>query len=540
MKFPRPRELTNNEYPELQEDEPTLFRNLIQMALPAKNSEMDMYIDSTIRFVKEKQKKKARQVKLNNVALENNLYFVDITFPPSTEKFKALVDTGASNSLIHESVAEKLNITLTPTTMRLSTATGSSVNAITGTAHLKFNLSPNEVIPTTFCTHFIVSTKLNNLQAILGAEFLLDGTKVHSISPTNINVIYNKRRVKIPIERRNTSESSSMATLFQELKQEIPQEIHQEEQAPDTTEPYQMPFTAQLNMNHNIRESMNNETLPPSEILFDNMQELKFELLEKTITLEAADYSDCPPEYLPNLKDLLNDYSHRFSKSKLDLEITDLYTADLPTRKGKVVRQKVRRLPNHKYEFTTQAIKQLMQAGVVRPSDSPWRSNVVLVKKPTSANESRDNTKASYQTGEQNMSKLYRICLDFRELNEVLEFPQQTSFTTIDEIVMKLKGKKVISLDISSAFFIIPIKEKDRYKTAFWVNQDAYEFCSLVMGLKSSPYHLVKFMAIAFSQQVFDKIKATLTPEEQKLLPASFQQMMSAYFDDIFVFRDTY
>ncbi|MFN9898835.1 MAG: reverse transcriptase domain-containing protein, partial [bacterium] len=60
------------------------------------------------------------------------------------------------------------------------------------------------------------------------------------------------------------------------------------------------------------------------------------------------------------------------------------------------------------------------------------------------------------------------------------------------------------------------------------------------MGLKSSPYHLVKFMAIAFSQQVFDKIIATLTPEEQKLLPASFEQMMSAYFDDIFVFRDTY
>jgi hypothetical protein len=43
--------------------------------------------------------------------------------------------------------------------MRLSTATGSSVNDITGAAHLKFNLSPDEVIPTTFCTHLIVSTK---------------------------------------------------------------------------------------------------------------------------------------------------------------------------------------------------------------------------------------------------------------------------------------------------------------------------------------------------------------------------------------------
>ncbi len=80
---------------------------------------------------------------------------------------------------------------------------------------------------------------------------------------------------------------------------------------------------------------MEEETLPPSDILFDDMQELKFELLEKTITLEAADYSDCPTEYLQPVKDLLNNFSHRFSTSKLDLEITDLYTADLPTKKRK-------------------------------------------------------------------------------------------------------------------------------------------------------------------------------------------------------------
>jgi hypothetical protein len=33
---------------------------------------------------------------------------------------------------------------------------------------------------------------------------------------------------------------------------------------------------------------MEEETLPPSDILFDDMQELKFELLEKTITLQWA------------------------------------------------------------------------------------------------------------------------------------------------------------------------------------------------------------------------------------------------------------
>ena len=110
MKFPKPRELKNNNYPDLQEDEPTLLKNLIQLARPSDGSHIDMYLDSTIKYVKEKQRKKANEVRLNNAAFGNNLYFVDITFPPSTEKFKALVDTGASNSLIQNSATQIKNL----------------------------------------------------------------------------------------------------------------------------------------------------------------------------------------------------------------------------------------------------------------------------------------------------------------------------------------------------------------------------------------------------------------------------------------------
>ncbi|MFN9978664.1 MAG: hypothetical protein ACK53Y_02060, partial [bacterium] len=136
----------------------------------------------------------------------------------------------------------------------------------------------------------------------------------------------------------NASTSSAMTSLLQEDKQSParPTGAPTEELLADTQEPQQQSSSIQLNMNHNIRDNMEEETLPPSDVLFDDMQELKFELLEKTITLEAADYSDCPAEYLHPLKDLLNNFSHRFSKSKLDLEITNLYTADLPTKKGKI------------------------------------------------------------------------------------------------------------------------------------------------------------------------------------------------------------
>jgi hypothetical protein len=41
------------------------------------------------------------------------------------------------------------------------------------------------------------------------------------------------------------------------------------------------------------------------------------------------------------------------------------------------------------------------------------------------------------------MSKLYRLCLDFRELNSILDFPQQMQFTTIDDFLHTLKGKVV-------------------------------------------------------------------------------------------------
>ena len=80
------------------------------------------------------------------------------------------------------------------------------------------------------------------------------------------------------------------------------------------------------------------------------------------------------------------------------------------------------------------------------------------------------------QRGDQNTAELYRICLDFRELNNILVFPKQVQFTTLDKFLNTLKNKVVVSLDISSSFFIIPIREEDKHKTSFWVNDMAFEF----------------------------------------------------------------
>ena len=80
---------------------------------------------------------------------------------------------------------------------------------------------------------------------------------------------------------------------------------------------------------HSFKKEFENETLPPSEESFEESVELKFEVLDKTISLEDGDYSGCPTQWLVPLKSLLRDFHDHFSQKKLDIEVIDLYEADL-------------------------------------------------------------------------------------------------------------------------------------------------------------------------------------------------------------------
>jgi hypothetical protein len=98
---------------------------------------------------------------------------------------------------------------------------------------------------------------------------------------------------------------------------------------------------------------------------------------EKNFTIQDGDLSHCPPKHLERLMKFQN----RFSTSKLDLEITDIYESSQPTLPRKSFNQGCCRLPHNKYQFALKSINQLETAGVVQTSDSPLRSNVVLAPK---------------------------------------------------------------------------------------------------------------------------------------------------------------
>ena len=630
MKFPKPRQLTQNTYDDWDESQPNLFRRLVNdIIFPAEGSIRDQYYQRTILEMKEEKKKKTTKVRLNQLSVNQKLFFMNLFFKTNKlidSNIQCLVDTGAANSLVHTSVINRLGITYEPCKMTICTATGTDSESVKGIAHINVKIITTKKRTLDTCINFIVTDKLNGLDCIIGADVLLEGKNVagllgktiiwraenisHRIRIAEDADTYLLEKVETNIRRKKHSTigteifkqcdiciklvSHPYSTAnYSELYVPPPlvnpdiysntyvhtipavdagtqpnitinmsraREIHPSCTADRQTDNFKSQDTSsgtdeqwfdcheeikgiteaqKVNINsHSVKELYEDETLPNADMIFADFQELKEEILTKKIGLDDGDFSECPANQLSKLKALLVDFADRFSESKLDLEITDLYTADLETIPGKIVNQKCRRLPTDRFEFAKKAIAQLMDMGVVSESDSAWRSNVVMVPKPQTG-ELRSNTKSD-MLDKNKKTELYRICLDFRELNTSLVFPKQVQFVNLETLLYKLKGKIVVSMDISSAFFIIPIREEDRYKTAFWVNDLAYEFNCLVMGLKSSPYHLKMFMNIVFSPEQYNKLKARLSEEERLLIPSSFEQFIISYFDDCFVFADTY
>ncbi|GKC55706.1 putative mitochondrial protein [Tanacetum coccineum] len=124
-------------------------------------------------------------------------------------------------------------------------------------------------------------------------------------------------------------------------------------------------------------------------------------------------------------------------------------------------------------------IMELMDSGVIRASQSPFSSPIVMVKK-------KDGT--------------WRMCIDYRQLNKHT-IKYKFHIPMIEELIDELNGSVVFSkLNLRSGYHQIRMKEDDIFKTAFRTHEGHYD-----KNLKEHCDHLAQVLQVMKDNTLYAK-----------------------------------
>jgi hypothetical protein len=198
---------------------------------------------------------------------------------------------------------------------------------------------------------------------------------------------------------------------------------------------------------------------------------------------------DCPTilnlKQRQALENLLHEFSDVFAANEDDLGCTNSAVHRIHLEDSKPVKVPYRRIPPAFIQEVKDHLQKLLQQGVIRESNSPYSSAVVLARKKSGA---------------------LRMCVDYRLLNKKStkdSFP----LPRIEECLDSLYGAKLFStLDLKSAYAQVPIAEEDKHKTAFSTPLGLFEYNRMPYGLCNSPASFQRLMMTVFRKELHDQI----------------------------------
>ena len=186
--------------------------------------------------------------------------------------------------------------------------------------------------------------------------------------------------------------------------------------------------------------------------------------------------------------------------SDLELERTDLVTVHFETGNQPPINIRPYRIPLSQRDQVATTIEDLLQAGLIERSSSPWSFPLVMVeKKPDNPGE----------------PKKTRMCVDFRKLNEHIVMPRHP-LPLIEDAMAVLAGSTHYScIDLRAGFHQLPLSKEASEKCAFSCFMGHFQYKVLPFGLNAAP--------CIFQDMV------------TKLL-AGYEDFCFGYIDDVVVF----
>ena len=241
---------------------------------------------------------------------------------------------------------------------------------------------------------------------------------------------------------------------------------------------------------------------PPESLDFNVVQFVIEELAEE----------DSPPIHLPVATDEQPDVCQTLSKSQNEdlKEILISYDDVLSNKPGHTntvvhdiklittspTRSKVYPVPVHLREHFEREVDNLLELGIIQPSNSAYCSPVVLVKKGDG----------------------YRLTVDYRHLNSITVFDAEPSCNLEDDL-HKFTGSEYFSeLDLTKAYHQISMTKHAQELSAFPTHRGLMQYSRLPFGMVTACATYIRLMRIVLAG-----------------LPN-----VSFYFDNIFVYNQSW